>query len=79
MHAPSPSSAQKLFLWNFLGNFYGSTVLKGLLLVCASACYDKAVTGLVFKEQLRKFFCLSSYIFKKLGGGGCSKSKLFGE
>ena len=43
MHAPSPRSAKKLFLYNFLVNFSGSTVCKGLLFVCASACYDKAV------------------------------------
>ena len=42
MHAPSPTSAQKLFSWNFLVNFSVSTVCKGLLFVCASAYYDKA-------------------------------------
>ena len=31
MNAPSPRSAQKLFLYNFLVNFSGSTVWKGLL------------------------------------------------
>ena len=44
MHAPYPRSAQKLFLENFLVNFFGSTVCKGLLFVGASACYDKAVS-----------------------------------
>ena len=40
-----PRSAQKLFYYNFLVNFSGSTVCKSLLFICASACYDTAVVG----------------------------------
>ena len=43
MHAPSPRSAHKLFLYIFLVNFSGSTVCKGLWFVCDSAYYNKAV------------------------------------
>ena len=43
MYVSSPKSPQELFLYNFLVNFSGSSVWKGLLFVNASALYKEAV------------------------------------